>query len=156
MKRNIGRAFLEIVSLATIWAIPATAQSFPGFGIVMTYNVNEGTDFVQVEGATSLQQFLLGVGQILTQVQGTNPPERMQAIAKQILAVQPESLFPCCRPTALRSAEQERSGTRFLQHSDVSLFVSWASFSQAHPLFSTPCGLLQKQGGRGRGDQLEV
>ena len=71
-----------------IWAVPATAQSFPGFGIVMTYNVNEGTDFLQVQGATSLQQFLLGVGQILTQVQGTNPPERMQAVAKQILADQ--------------------------------------------------------------------
>ncbi len=56
----------------------------------MTYNVNEGSDFQQVVGATSLPQFLLGVGQILTQVQGTNPPERMQAVAREILAVQPE------------------------------------------------------------------
>jgi hypothetical protein len=92
MKRNIGRAVLEIVSLAAIWAVPATAQSLPGSGIVMTYNVNEGSDFIQVEGATSLQQFLVGVGEILTQVQGTNPPERMRAVAKQILAVHPELL----------------------------------------------------------------
>jgi endonuclease/exonuclease/phosphatase family metal-dependent hydrolase len=104
MKRNIGRAVLEIVSLAAIWAVPATAQSFPGFGIVMTYNVNEGTDFVQVEGATSLQQFLLGIGQILTQVQGTNPPERMHAVAKQILTVQPELL-------SLQEVDQWYSGT---------------------------------------------
>jgi hypothetical protein len=93
MKPNIERAALLMVSVAAIWtavALPATAQSFPGIGIVMTYNVNEGSDFQQVVGTTSLQQFLLGVGQILTQVQGTNPPERMQAVAKQILAGQPE------------------------------------------------------------------
>jgi endonuclease/exonuclease/phosphatase family metal-dependent hydrolase len=104
MKRKLGRAVLEIVSVAAIWAVPATAQSLPGFGIVMTYNVNEGSDFVQVEGATSLQQFLIGVGAILTQVQGTNPPERMQAVAKQILAVQPELL-------SLQEVDQWYSGT---------------------------------------------
>lgn len=92
MKRNIGRTILGVVSMAAIGAVPAATQTVPGFGIVMTYNLNEGTDFVQVVGATSLQQFLLGVGQILAQVQGTNPPERMQSIAKQILAVQPELL----------------------------------------------------------------
>jgi hypothetical protein len=104
MKRKLGRAVLEIVSVAAIWAVPATAQSLPGFGIVMTYNVNEGSDFVQVEGATSLQQFLIGVGAILTQVQGTNPPERMQAVAKQIPAVQPELL-------SLQEVDQWYSGT---------------------------------------------
>ena len=104
MKQSIEQAVLAIVSVAAIWAAPATAQSFPGFGIVMTYNVNEGTDFVQVEGATGLQQFLLGVGQVLTQVQGTNPPERMQAIAKHILAIQPELL-------SLQEVDQWYSGT---------------------------------------------
>jgi hypothetical protein len=95
MKRNIARATLVIVSAATIWvavAAPATAQRFPGIGTVMTYNVNEGTDFLQAVGAQKEQQFLLDVGQILTQVQGTNPPERMQAVARQILAVGPELL----------------------------------------------------------------
>jgi hypothetical protein len=95
MKRNIARATLVIVSVAAIWAataLPAVAQHFPGIGTVMTYNVNEGTDFQQVVGAQSLQQFLLGVSQILTQVQGTNPPERMRAVARQILDVQPELL----------------------------------------------------------------
>jgi endonuclease/exonuclease/phosphatase family metal-dependent hydrolase len=85
-------------------ALPATAQSFPGLGIVMTYNVNEGSDFLQVQGTTSLQQFLLGVGQVLTQVQGTNPPERMQAVAQQILAGQPELL-------SLQEVDQWYSGS---------------------------------------------
>ena len=95
MKRNATRATLVIVSVAAIWAAiatPAVAQFFPGAGIVMTYNVNEGTDFDQVVGAQTLPQFLVGVGQILTQVQGTNPPERMQAVARQILQAQPELL----------------------------------------------------------------
>ena len=94
MKRNIARATLVIVSVAAIWAmaLPAMSQSFPGAGIVMTYNVNEGTDFLQVVGATTLPEFLVGVGQVITQVQGTNPPERMQAVARQIVQAQPELL----------------------------------------------------------------
>src|SRR5271168_3137953 len=95
MKRNIARATLVIVSVAAILAAttaPAMAQHFPGIGTVMTYNVNEGTDFQQVVGAQNLQQFLLGVGEILTQVEGTNPPERMQAVAGKILEARPELL----------------------------------------------------------------
>lgn len=91
--RSITRSMFVVVSSAAIWAataIPATAQRLPGVGTVMTYNVNEGTDFQQVVGAQSLQDFLLGVGQILQQVQGTNPPERMQAVASQIRGVLPE------------------------------------------------------------------
>jgi hypothetical protein len=95
MKRNIARTTLEIAFVAVIWAamaVSAIAQSFPGAGTVMTYNVNEGTDFQQVVGSTTLPQFLIGVGQVLTQVQGTNPPERMQAVARQIVDAQPELL----------------------------------------------------------------
>ncbi len=107
MKRNISRTTLVIVSVAAIWAsaaIPAMAQHFPGVGSVMTYNVNEGTDFQQVVGAQTLPQFLLGVGQILTQVQGTNPPERMQAVAGKILEVQPELV-------SLQEVDQWYTGT---------------------------------------------
>jgi endonuclease/exonuclease/phosphatase family metal-dependent hydrolase len=107
MKRNIARATLVIFSVVAIWgaeAIAAVAQSFPGIGSVMTYNVNEGTDFLQVVGATTLPQFLLGVGQVLTQVQGTNPPERMQAVARKILEVQPELV-------SLQEVDQWYTGT---------------------------------------------
>jgi hypothetical protein len=107
MKRNITGATLVIVSVAAMWsamAVPATAQRFPGIGTVMTYNVNEGTDFLQAVNAPNFPQFLLDVGQILTQVQGTNPPERMQAVAKQILAVGPELL-------SLQEVDQWYTGT---------------------------------------------
>jgi endonuclease/exonuclease/phosphatase family metal-dependent hydrolase len=107
MNRNIARLMLMIVSVAGIWgtaAVPAVAQSFPGIGTVMTYNVNEGSDFLQVVGATTELQFLVGVGQILTQVQGTNPPERMRAVARQILDVQPELL-------SLQEVDQWYTGT---------------------------------------------
>jgi len=107
MKRSIARTILAIVSVGAIWAamaVPALAQAFPGIGTVMTYNVNEGTDFLQVVGAQNLQQFLLGVGEVLTQVQGTNPPERMQAIARQILDAQPELL-------SLQEVDQWSTGT---------------------------------------------
>ena len=107
MKRNIARATLEIFSVAALWAamaVPAEAQHFPGIGTVMTYNVNEGTDFLQVVGAQTLQQFLLGVGQVITQVQGTNPPERMGAVARKILDVQPELL-------SLQEVDQWYTGT---------------------------------------------
>jgi hypothetical protein len=107
MKRKIAQTTLLIVSVAAIsaaMAVSAMAESFPGIGIVMTYNVNEGSDFLQVEGVQNLQQFLLGVGQILTQVQGTNPPERMQVVARQILTIQPELL-------SLQEVDQWYSGT---------------------------------------------
>ncbi len=96
MTRNITRITLVIASVAVIWAamaVSAISQSFPGAGTVMTYNVNEGTDFLQVVGATTELQFRVGVGQILTQVQGTNPPERMQAVAREILDL-PDGLWP--------------------------------------------------------------
>ena len=77
-------------AVLTMAASDAAAQAgAQGELRVMTYNVNEGTDFQQVLGATSTTEFLIGVGEIVTQVQGTNPPERMQAVAAQILAAGP-------------------------------------------------------------------
>jgi hypothetical protein len=107
MTRNIAGITLVMASVAVIWAamvVSARAQSFPGAGTVMTYNVNEGTDFLQVVGATTELQFLVGVGEILTQVQGTNPPERMQAVAREILDVQPELI-------SLQEVDQWYTGT---------------------------------------------
>jgi hypothetical protein len=95
------RNFTSLIAVLTVvlclaCALPAGAQTIPGAGIVMTYNVNEGTDYQQVSQCSSSsdesQCFLLGVGQIVAQVEGTNPPERMQAIAQEIVKVQPELL----------------------------------------------------------------
>jgi hypothetical protein len=107
MKCNIARTTLVIVFVAAIWVemtVPAMAQFLPGVGTVMTYNANEGTDFLQVVGAQTLPQFLVGVGQIVTQVQGTNPPERMEAVARKILEARPELL-------SLQEVDQWYAGT---------------------------------------------
>jgi hypothetical protein len=56
---------------------------------VMTYNVYEGTDYTQLADANNLPQLFIAVGQTITQVRATNPPQRMQAIARQILAAGP-------------------------------------------------------------------
>jgi hypothetical protein len=56
---------------------------------VMTYNLNEGTDFLQIQTATDLNSFLVAVGETITQVRETNPPALMQAVAKQIIDADP-------------------------------------------------------------------
>jgi len=69
---------------------PAAAQSRSrGELRVMTYNVNEGTDFLQIQAATDLNSFLVAVGQTITQVRETNPPARMRAVAKEIIEAEP-------------------------------------------------------------------
>jgi endonuclease/exonuclease/phosphatase family metal-dependent hydrolase len=55
----------------------------------MTYNANEGTDFLEVQQATNSFEFLEAVGQTITQVRATNPEERMQVLASQIIAAAP-------------------------------------------------------------------
>ena len=57
---------------------------------VMTYNVDEGTDYLEVEQAKTQTQFLIAVGQTITQVRATNPPARMQAVAAQIIQAAPD------------------------------------------------------------------
>ena len=56
---------------------------------VMTYNVDEGTDYLEVQQATNVSEFLVAVGQTITQVRATDSPSRMQAVAKQIIAAGP-------------------------------------------------------------------
>jgi hypothetical protein len=56
---------------------------------VMTYNANEGSDFIEVEQATTTTQFLIAVGKTISQVRETKPPERMQALAAQIASAAP-------------------------------------------------------------------
>jgi len=56
---------------------------------VMTYNVNEGTDYLEVQHARNALEFLLAVGQTITQVRATDPSLRMQYVAKQIVDAAP-------------------------------------------------------------------
>lgn len=57
---------------------------------VMTYNLFQGTDFIEVLSATTLPEFLLATQATLESVVASNPPARMQAIAHQIAMTQPD------------------------------------------------------------------
>jgi len=57
---------------------------------IMTYNVNEGTDFLEVLSATNLPDFLNAVQVTLNHIDSTNPPMRMRAVAKEIVKTQPD------------------------------------------------------------------
>jgi len=90
----MNHRFLWVVNVAVLLAATATsatAQLSKGKGDlrVMTYNVDEGTDFLEVASATTQEEFLVAVGQTISQVRATNPPARMQAVAKQIVAAGP-------------------------------------------------------------------
>ena len=81
-----------LVAIAACMYTPSSAQSLSsgkGDLRVMTYNANEGTDFIEVQQATTPFGFLVAVGQTITQVRETNPPARMRALAKQIIAAGP-------------------------------------------------------------------
>ena len=56
---------------------------------VMTYNVDEGTDFLEVQQARTTSEFLIAVGQTITQLRATQPRKRMKAIARQIIDAAP-------------------------------------------------------------------
>jgi hypothetical protein len=85
---------LAVVMLAwTGAAAPASAHEDDNHGKgklrVMTYNVDEGTDYIEALSATTFPQFLAGVTTDWNNVQATNPPERAQAIARQIGKARP-------------------------------------------------------------------
>ncbi len=94
MKRQLLWLCTIIAAAAVLWAtVPAVlAQSLShgkGDLRVMTYNVDEGTDYYEVQGAKNAYEFLVAVGKTIDQVRKTNPPARMQALAKQIIAAGP-------------------------------------------------------------------
>lgn len=95
--RRIGRGWLTFsVLLSLLSSLGGAGQASAeepskgkGHLRVMTYNVNEGTDFLEIQQARDLNQFLAAIGQTITQVRETNSPARMQAVAKQIIAAGP-------------------------------------------------------------------
>jgi endonuclease/exonuclease/phosphatase family metal-dependent hydrolase len=88
MKTQIFAGSLVLVSC--LYASGQSLSSGKGDLRVMTYNVNEGTDLLEVQAATDQQSFLAAVVQTIAQVRATNPPARMQALAKQIIAASPD------------------------------------------------------------------
>ncbi len=69
-------------------ATPASAQALSnGKGTlrVMTYNVDEGTDYIEVLSATTFQEFLDAVTLTLQNIQATDPPE-IELAPRSVLA----------------------------------------------------------------------
>jgi endonuclease/exonuclease/phosphatase family metal-dependent hydrolase len=69
---------------------PLLAQNNKGVVKVMTYNINEGSDFNEVLAAQTFPDFLAAVQITLNSVEASNPPLRMQAVAHQIAISQPD------------------------------------------------------------------
>ncbi len=89
MKRRLS--FRCILAIVLISVLPSFGQLSRGNGDlrVMTYNIDEGTDYLEVQAAQSAQQFGLAVGATIYQVRATDPHGRMKAIARQIIAAAP-------------------------------------------------------------------
>jgi endonuclease/exonuclease/phosphatase family metal-dependent hydrolase len=91
--RNAVSNFWVLILLIAVVLIPLTAAGQDnGKAVVkvMTYNVNEGTDFLEVLSATNLPDFLIAVQVTLDNIDSTNPPLRMQAVAREIAQTQPD------------------------------------------------------------------
>jgi len=87
--------FSSAALFAAFLAFPmAHPQGVPDASVstvkVMTYNLFQGTDFIEVLSAQSLSQFLAATQATLDDVIASNPPARMQAIAHQIAITAPD------------------------------------------------------------------
>ena len=91
-ERSAAASFARLAVLAALALGAAGAQAISqgnGDLRVMTYNVNEGTDFIEIQQATGQSPFLLAVGQTIAQIRANEPRERMKAIAHQIVGAGP-------------------------------------------------------------------
>jgi hypothetical protein len=82
-----GAIFIALIALTT--AAFADDGNQNRELIAMTYNVDEGTDYLEALTATNFPQFLAGVTTILNNVRSTNPPERADTIAQEIGKLRP-------------------------------------------------------------------
>ena len=81
---------LSLVTLFVTLAVSPLAQAQKATVKVMTYNVFQGTDFIEVLSATTFPEFLAAANLTVNQVIDSNLPLRMQAIAHQISITQPD------------------------------------------------------------------
>lgn len=89
-------ARLRFVLLVSVVAVLFASAAFASTGLrVMTYNVDEGTDFKALIGVlanpnATQQDFAAAVQQTIGEVVASNPALRMQLIAQQIATAQPD------------------------------------------------------------------
>ena len=90
MTRQIQVLFLAALVLGAMFGVSAPALAGDASDLrVMNYNLYEGTNFRQIGQAQTLSQFIAAVGGTMWQVRATDPPARMRAVAKQIIAAGP-------------------------------------------------------------------
>ena len=89
---RIHLAEILALILAVCLSGTAVAQQNNGKAVVkvMTCNINEGTDFLEVLAAQNLPDFLQAVEITLQNIEATNPPLRMQAVAREIAQNRPD------------------------------------------------------------------
>jgi endonuclease/exonuclease/phosphatase family metal-dependent hydrolase len=83
--RSLGLAIL------LAWLLPPSIALAQRATVkVMTYNLFQGTDFVEILSAQTFPEYLTAANLTLNQVIDSNPPLRMKAIAHQIAITQPD------------------------------------------------------------------
>jgi endonuclease/exonuclease/phosphatase family metal-dependent hydrolase len=90
---NVRRSLSIATLLAAVLSCPilqAQAPNARGTVKVMTYNLFQGTDFTEVLQAQNGSEFLAAAQLTLAQVNASNPPARMRAIAHQIAISNPD------------------------------------------------------------------
>jgi hypothetical protein len=91
LHKPFGLATLLIALLLSPIAHPqVTTDAQRGTVKVMTYNLFQGTDFVEILSAQTFQDYLVAANLTLNQVIDSNLPLRMQAVAHQIAITQPD------------------------------------------------------------------
>jgi hypothetical protein len=104
--RRIAAVLLS-AALASLIVKPVPVHSADGNnqGVVrvMTQNMDEGTDFQELRGAQTPQQFALVVTQLYNDVLATKPAERAAAMAREIASKRPDLV-------ALHEASMLRTG----------------------------------------------
>jgi endonuclease/exonuclease/phosphatase family metal-dependent hydrolase len=87
-----GAAALAALLWILFSPLPVSASQTGGHKLVkmMTYNVDEGTDYIEVLGATSFTGFLAAVQLTWNNVQATDPAVRAVSIAQQISSAEPD------------------------------------------------------------------
>ena len=84
---------------------------------VMTYNLNEGTDFIPLLSAARPQDVPAAVTQTFSQVASSNIPDRAMALARVIaraLHPQPALRYPSCQALMLE-LQQAYRGSRVVR-----------------------------------------
>jgi endonuclease/exonuclease/phosphatase family metal-dependent hydrolase len=84
-------AAILLSGLCTLASLPAAAHDAATVR-VMTLNMDEGTQFVELAAARTVPEFLAAVSVTYQNILATNPTERAAAIARKIAAERPDLL----------------------------------------------------------------